>query len=153
MKMELIAALLHKPQVLFLDEPTLGLDVVSQHRVRDFLRHLVAEEKITTILTSHYLQDIESLCKRVVIIDHGRIIHDGSWDQIVRDFSDCKEIVLRFSGSPPSFKAPIGVKSLLKMPSLFVFASPLRKRHRSVAALSICPASKIFESKPCPLKM
>jgi len=104
MKMELIAALLHKPQVLFLDEPTLGLDVVSQHRVRDFLQHLVAEEKITTILTSHYLQDIESLCKRVIIIDHGRIIHDGSWDQIVRDFSDRKEIVLRFSGSPPELQ-------------------------------------------------
>jgi len=104
MKMELIAALLHKPQVLFLDEPTLGLDVVSQHRVRDFLRHLVAEEKITTILTSHYLQDIESLCKRVIIIDHGRIIHDGSWDQIVRDFSDYKEIVLRFSGTPPELQ-------------------------------------------------
>jgi ABC-2 type transport system ATP-binding protein len=104
MKMELIVALLHKPQVLFLDEPTLGLDVVSQHRVRDFLRHLVAEEKITTILTSHYLQDIESLCKRVIIIDHGRIIHDGSWDQIVRDFSDRKEIVLRFSGPPPELQ-------------------------------------------------
>ena len=106
MKMELIAALLHKPQVLFLDEPTLGLDVVSQHRVRDFLRHLVAEEKITTILTSHYLQDIEALCRRVVIIDHGRIIHDGSWEQIVRDFSDRKEIVLRFSGPPPDLQGP-----------------------------------------------
>jgi ABC-2 type transport system ATP-binding protein len=106
MKMELIAALLHKPQVLFLDEPTLGLDVVSQHRVRDFLRHLVAEEKITTILTSHYLQDIESLCRRVIIIDHGRVIHDGSWEQIVRDFSDRKEIVLRFSGPPPDLQGP-----------------------------------------------
>ena len=104
MKMELIAALLHKPQVLFLDEPTLGLDVVSQHRVRDFLRHLVAEEKITTILTSHYLQDIESLCRRVIIIDHGRVIHDGPWDQIVRNFSDRKEIVLRFSGTPPDLQ-------------------------------------------------
>jgi ABC-2 type transport system ATP-binding protein len=104
MKMELIAALLHKPKVLFLDEPTLGLDVVSQHRVRDFLRHLVAEEKITTILTSHYLQDIESLCRRVIIIDHGRVIHDGSWEQIVRDFSDRKEIVLRFAGPPPDLQ-------------------------------------------------
>jgi ABC-2 type transport system ATP-binding protein len=106
MKMELIAALLHKPKVLFLDEPTLGLDVVSQHRVRDFLRHLVAEEKITTILTSHYLQDIESLCRRVIIIDHGRVIHDGSWEQIVRDFSDRKEIVLRFAGPPPDLQGP-----------------------------------------------
>jgi len=106
MKMELIAALLHKPKVLFLDEPTLGLDVVSQHRVRDFLRHLVAEEKITTILTSHYLQDIESLCRRVIIIDHGRVIHDGSWEQIVKDFSDRKEIVLRFAGPPPDLQGP-----------------------------------------------
>ena len=106
MKMELIAALLHKPKVLFLDEPTLGLDVVSQHRVRDFLRHLVAEEKITTILTSHYLQDIESLCRRVIIVDHGRVIHDGSWEQIVRDFSDRKEIVLRFAGPPPDLQGP-----------------------------------------------
>jgi len=106
MKMELIAALLHKPKVLFLDEPTLGLDVVSQHRVRDFLRHLVAEEKITTILTSHYLQDIESLCRRVIIIDHGRVIHDGSWERIVRDFSDRKEIVLRFAGPPPDLQGP-----------------------------------------------
>ena len=104
MKMELIAALLHKPKILFLDEPTLGLDVVSQHRVRDFLRHLVAEEKITTILTSHYLQDIEALCRRVVIIDHGRIIHDGSWEQIVRNFSDRKEIVLRFKETAPDLR-------------------------------------------------
>ncbi|MCX6935309.1 MAG: ATP-binding cassette domain-containing protein [Verrucomicrobia bacterium] len=104
MKMELIAALLHKPKVLFLDEPTLGLDVISQHRVRDFLRHLVAEEKITTILTSHYLQDIEALCRRVVIIDHGRVIHDGSWERIVRDFSDRKEIVLRFAGASPDLR-------------------------------------------------
>ena len=104
MKMELIAALLHRPKILFLDEPTLGLDVVSQHRVRDFLRHLVAEEKITTILTSHYLQDIEALCRRVVIIDHGRIIHDGSWEQIVRNFSDRKEIVLRFNETAPDLR-------------------------------------------------
>ena len=104
MKMELIAALLHRPKVLFLDEPTLGLDVVSQHRVRDFLRHLVSEEKITTILTSHYLQDIEALCRRVIIIDHGRVIHDGSWEGILQSFSDQKEIVLRFAGPPPELR-------------------------------------------------
>ena len=101
MKMELIAALLHQPKVLFLDEPTLGLDLVSQHRIRDFLRRVVAEKKITTILTSHYLQDIEALCRRVVIIDRGRIIHDGSLADVVRGFSDHKQIELRFSGRPP----------------------------------------------------
>lgn len=101
MKMELIAALLHQPKVLFLDEPTLGLDIVSQHRIRDFLRHVVAEKKITTILTSHYLQDIEALCRRVVIIDRGRIIHDGSLASVGRDFSGHKQIGLRFSGRTP----------------------------------------------------
>ena len=101
MKMELIAALLHGPKVLFLDEPTLGLDIVSQHRIRDFLRRVVAEKGITTILTSHYLQDIESLCRRVVIIDRGRIIHDGPLTEVGRKFSGHKQIVLRFSGKPP----------------------------------------------------
>ena len=104
MKMELIAALLHQPKVLFLDEPTLGLDIVSQHRIRDFLRRVAAEKKITMILTSHYLQDIVSLCRRVVIIDRGRIIHDGSLAAVVRDFSDHKQIELRFSGKPPQLQ-------------------------------------------------
>ena len=102
--MELIAALLHQPKVLFLDEPTLGLDIVSQHRIRDFLRRVAAEKKITMILTSHYLQDIVSLCRRVVIIDRGRIIHDGSLAAVVRDFSDHKQIELRFSGKPPQLQ-------------------------------------------------
>lgn len=101
MKMELIAALLHQPKVLFLDEPTLGLDIVSQHRIRDFLRRVVAEKKITTILTSHYLQDIEALCRRVVIIDRGRIIHDGSLASVGREFSGHKQIELRFAGRTP----------------------------------------------------
>ena len=104
MKMELIAALLHQPKVLFLDEPTLGLDIVSQHRIRDFLRRVVAEKKITTILTSHYLQDIEALCRRVVIIDRGRIIHDGSLAAVARDFSDHKQIELRFAGRTPKLQ-------------------------------------------------
>ena len=104
MKMELIAALLHQPKVLFLDEPTLGLDIVSQHRIRDFLRRVVAEKKITTILTSHYLQDIEALCRRVVIIDHGRIIHDGSLAAVGREFSGHKQIELRFSGRTPNLQ-------------------------------------------------
>ncbi len=103
-KMELIAALLHQPKVLFLDEPTLGLDIVSQHRIRDFLRCVVAEKKITTILTSHYLQDIEALCRRVVIIDHGRIIHDGSLAAVGREFSNHKQIELRFSGRAPELR-------------------------------------------------
>src|ERR1022692_1861682 len=77
MKMELIASLLHKPKVLFLDEPTIGLDVVSQKTVREFLREHNKKEKTTILLTSHYMTDIQELCKRVIIIDHGTIFFDG----------------------------------------------------------------------------
>src|SRR3954466_3804880 len=70
MKFELIAALLHAPKVLFLDEPTIGLDVISQKKVREFLKEYTSSQKITTLLTSHYMQDIEELCQRVLIIDH-----------------------------------------------------------------------------------
>ena len=77
MKMELIAALLHQPKVLFLDEPTIGLDVVSQKTVREFLRDHNATRKTTILLTSHYMADIQELCERVIIIDHGTIFFDG----------------------------------------------------------------------------
>ena len=72
MKMELIASLLHQPKVLFLDEPTIGLDVTSQKTVRDFIRRYNAEHKTTILLTSHYMADIQELCERVVIADHGK---------------------------------------------------------------------------------
>lgn len=77
MKMELFANLLHQPAVLFLDEPTIGLDVVSQQRVRDFLRALNREHGTTILLTSHYMDDIEQLCPRVLVIDHGHLYFDG----------------------------------------------------------------------------
>jgi ABC-2 type transport system ATP-binding protein len=83
MKMELIAALLHRPKVLFLDEPTIGLDVVSQKKVRGFLREYTARNRITTLLTSHYMQDIEELCDRVIIIDHGQVFFDGALQDII----------------------------------------------------------------------
>lgn len=97
MKMELIAALLHQPRVLFLDEPTIGLDVISQKKVREFLRYYNRERKITTILTSHYMQDIEELCERVLIIDHGRLFFDGPLDSIVDRFASYKILNLTFS--------------------------------------------------------
>jgi ABC-2 type transport system ATP-binding protein len=98
MKMELISALIHEPRVLFLDEPTIGLDVVSQKRVREFLRLYNSEHKIVTMLTSHYMQDIEELCDRVVIIDHGKIFFDGPLNSIIDRFSGYKIISLTFEG-------------------------------------------------------
>jgi ABC-2 type transport system ATP-binding protein len=82
MKMELIAALLHRPRVLFLDEPTIGLDVVSQKAVREFLRDYNRRHRTTILLTSHYMADISSLCERVIVIDHGKKIYDGELDRI-----------------------------------------------------------------------
>ncbi len=97
MKMELISALIHEPRVLFLDEPTIGLDVVSQKRVREFLRLYNSEHKIVTMLTSHYMQDIEELCDRVIVIDHGKIFFDGPLNDIIDRFSGHKVISLTFA--------------------------------------------------------
>ena len=90
MKMELIAALLHQPRVLFLDEPTIGLDVISQKTVREFLRHYNATQKTTILLTSHYMTDIQELCRRVIIIDKGRVFFDGRLSEILDRFADFK---------------------------------------------------------------
>ena len=95
MKMELIASLLHQPKVLFLDEPTIGLDVTSQKTVRDFVRRHNAQQKTTILLTSHYMADIQALCERVIIIDHGKIFFDGRLDEIVDRFADFKVITIQ----------------------------------------------------------
>src|SRR5438874_1859411 len=100
MKMELISALIHEPRVLFLDEPTIGLDVVSQKRVREFLRIYNEEHPIVTLLTSHYMQDIEELCHRVLVIDQGKIFFDGPLDDIIDRFSGDKLISLTFATEP-----------------------------------------------------
>ncbi|MBI5775458.1 MAG: ATP-binding cassette domain-containing protein [Verrucomicrobia bacterium] len=99
MKMELIAALLHQPKVLFLDEPTIGLDVVSQKKVREFLRHHNATRKTTILLTSHYMADIQELCQRVVIIDHGAIFFDGRLSEIIDRFADFKLVTIQCDGA------------------------------------------------------
>lgn len=97
MRMELIAALLHTPEVLLLDEPTIGLDVVSQRKVQGFLRHYQVEQQMTVLLTSHYMKDVEALCRRAIIINEGEIKHDGPLAEIVDRFSSMKQVQLQFS--------------------------------------------------------
>ncbi len=97
MKMELIAALLHQPKVLFLDEPTIGLDVVSQKVVREFIRSYNAQKKTTILLTSHYMTDIQELCQRVIIIDRGQIIFDGQLSTVVDQFADFKLVTIHYA--------------------------------------------------------
>lgn len=96
MKCELIAALLHSPRVLFLDEPTIGLDVVMQKTLRDFIRQYNQKYKATIILTSHYMDDVKELCKRVIIIDHGKILYDGKLENIVKKYARNKILSLTF---------------------------------------------------------
>jgi ABC-2 type transport system ATP-binding protein len=94
MKAELLAALLHQPAVLFLDEPTLGLDVNAQARVRDFLADYNRRTGATVLLTSHYMGDITALCERVLLIHQGRLFHDGSLDELTSRLAPCREVRL-----------------------------------------------------------
>jgi ABC-2 type transport system ATP-binding protein len=100
MKLELVAALLHEPEVLFLDEPTIGLDVVAQHTIHAFLRHVQAERRVTVMLTTHYMKDVAALCERVVVITHGDILYDGSLADIVDRFTTHKIVTLDLDEVP-----------------------------------------------------
>lgn len=107
MKMELVAALLHGPRILFLDEPTIGLDVISQRSVRGFLRDYNRRHRVTILLTSHYMADIESLCERVIVIHRGRLIHDGNLADLDVSGARCK--LIRFQpteGWPADWTPP-----------------------------------------------
>jgi ABC-2 type transport system ATP-binding protein len=94
MKAEIVGALLHSPRVLFLDEPTIGLDVTMQRRIRSFIAEYNRREGATVLLTSHYMADVEALCKRVIVIHHGRILYDGALSGLVKQFSAYKTITL-----------------------------------------------------------
>jgi len=132
MKMELIAALLHSPKVLFLDEPTIGLDVVSQSNIRRCLREYNRKKGITMVLTSHYMDDVEALCDRVIVINHGRLIFDGPLAEIVERFSEHKIIKLRFhNGDMPRDVEQFGEVMELAPPTL-----TLRVRRDRVATLT-----------------
>src|SRR3990167_6713671 len=106
MKMELIAALIHSPKVLFLDEPTIGLDVVMQKKMRDFIQEYNELKKSTILLTSHYMEDVRQLARRVIIIDHGKILYDGKLDQLVKKFAKYKvlSVVLETYVPPDKLK-------------------------------------------------
>jgi ABC-2 type transport system ATP-binding protein len=104
MKAELLAALIHEPQVLFLDEPTLGLDVNAQVAVRQFLREYNQRYNATILLTSHYMADITALCDRVLVIHQGLLIYDGSLSGLVDRFSPCREVNIEFAHVYPRAK-------------------------------------------------
>lgn len=117
MKCELIAALIHSPKVLFLDEPTIGLDVVMQAKLREFIKAYNRQYSATILLTSHYMRDVEALCERIIIIDHGKILYDGNLSDIVKKHTKHKIISL-------VFHAPVEKEKLERLGNLRDFEYP-----------------------------
>ncbi|MES2527388.1 MAG: ATP-binding cassette domain-containing protein [Bdellovibrionota bacterium] len=112
MKIELMAALLHDPKVIFLDEPTIGLDISAQKAVREFMKTYQREKKPITILTSHYMEDIKELCPRIVIIKQGEFVYDGSLNEVQRMLGD--EKVLSVTTDDKVFKVNVPRADLAK---------------------------------------
>lgn len=100
MKMELIAALLHNPKVLFLDEPTIGLDAVAGRQIRTFLKDVNESNGTTILLTSHYMEDIKVLCKRSIVVNHGKKIYDGKTDVLFEQYQKSKRMTIYFENNP-----------------------------------------------------
>ena len=100
MKMEIIAALLHRPKIILLDEPTLGLDVISQSKIREFVKYYNKEHKTTFVITSHYSKDIQEMCKRVFVLNKGKSVYDGNFRDLVRNINPKRKLVFEFNNLP-----------------------------------------------------
>ena len=100
MKMEIIASLLHSPKIVFLDEPTLGLDIISQSNIREFIKYHNKEHKTTFIITSHYIKDIQELCKRVYVINKGKGLYDGDFNNLIKKINPKSKLIFEFNNLP-----------------------------------------------------
>lgn len=123
MKVEIAGILLHRPQILFLDEPTIGLDVTAQRRIREFIAEYNRRYDATVLLTSHYMADVEALCERVIVIHQGKLLFDGALADLVEQFASTKTIVVDFIGELPNSWETIGelveqkgVRATLRVP-------------------------------------
>ncbi len=135
MKCELIAALIHSPKVLFLDEPTIGLDVVMQKKLRDFVKDYNTRYKSTILLTSHYMEDVRQLCERVIIIDRGKLLYDGKLDDIVKKYAPNKYLSVVFSEHVNKEKLhKLGTIKSYDFPSV-VLSVPMEKSKAVAATL------------------
>jgi ABC-2 type transport system ATP-binding protein len=103
---ELTAAMLHDPEIVFLDEPTIGLDVIAKQAVREFLTTINRERGVTVLLTTHDLDDIERLCSRLIVIDHGRVIYDGALEELKRRFGQERTLVVDLEEPAPPLEIP-----------------------------------------------
>ena len=134
MKMELIVALLHEPGVLFLDEPTIGLDAVAQRQIRTFLHTVNRERGVTILLTSHYMEDVRSLCPRSVVIGNGKKLYDGSTESLFDTYSTHRKITIQFE--PETHLAlPQNATLLEQSPDKTVFMLPRTQSAQTISEL------------------
>ena len=138
MKMELIATLLHGPRVVFLDEPTIGLDIGAQRAIRDFILQYREEHKPAMILTSHYMEDIQRLCKRIIIIREGEFVYDGTLAQVVERYADHKVITAHFHKQSDPCVVTEEIEALGKVLECDDLALKLRVPRADVARAAAC---------------
>ena len=139
MKMELIAALLHHPKVVFLDEPTIGLDLTAQRAIRDFLLRYREAHQPAMLLTSHYMEDIERLCARIVIVREGEIVYDGGLQEVLSHYAPHKQLSLRWDPAPgeglPSEIIPSSLGEIISYEPGTLKIKALRSKTAEVASL------------------
>ena len=100
MKMEIIAALLHRPKIILLDEPTLGLDVISQSKIREFVKYHNQKYKTTFVITSHYTKDIQEMCERVFVLNKGQSVYDGNFNSLIKNINPNRKLLFEFTNLP-----------------------------------------------------
>lgn len=131
MKMELIVALLHNPRILFLDEPTIGLDAIASKQIRSFLKEINEQKGTTIILTSHYIEDIKTLCRRTVVINHGTKIYDGATDELFDRYQRNKRIIVTYNNPTEYILQETGhVGIVLNEPYKKVYETPKENAKR-----------------------
>lgn len=145
MKMEIIGSLLHKPRVLFLDEPTIGLDIVAQTTIREFMDEYVKRERPTIILTSHYMDDISRLADRLLLISQGRIVYDGTVDGFMGTVEPMQKLTLSLS-TPPSGGVEVAPGVVLT-PGQMQFEAEMPSRHIAPAIQKIMSLSPVQDLK------
>lgn len=155
MKCELVAALLHGPEVLFLDEPTIGMDVSMQLAIREFIREYHRRHGATLVLTSHYMEDVAALCERILVIDEGRLCFDGSIDELVRRIRPLRRVAIRVGArlDPDSEREleQLGQIALPGPPRLTLDVAPERVPE-AVARLLALPGARDLEVQDAPLE-
>jgi ABC-2 type transport system ATP-binding protein len=149
MKMELIASVLHDPRILFLDEPTIGLDAIAQRQIRALIRQVNAEKGVAVLLTSHYMEDIRALCSRVMVIRKGEKIYDGSLDDLLDRYKERMTVTLRFAPDTTcTWSLPADVECL-EQTAFHLAARMPRGRVKSYLneALAACEADDVSISE------